>query len=478
MEPIAVYYENVIIYWRPIVILLSVVAGFMISMALYHGKKGSNRYVMALYFPLALLLSLILGRILHWYCHIEQYASFSKALTDFSKGDFLIPGVLMAVWLVAFAVAPFTWSRSHLELLDVIAPGFTFTLAMIRLADSFTDACRGKMLVNNKAFQVLPFAVAVKDNAGNVEYRFATFMISFLLLLIIMMLLLVFYVKDQKWEKKEPLKAYGNTFRMFLALYGGMEVVIDSTRYDAAHLYFPGEALANLNKGASFMGLSQFLGAIFFVYVITYYLAMATKANKTFKKNIIPLIMFIVGIGVGGVSEYLVQRYSGMYLLWYSTQTLGVLVVIASIFWVYSMCINWPPKATQANAVGNVDSIEQSKGDKTTMGIVEAAKKEGMDIAVDEDLDRILMELDKEFEEDEFDREIEEDSEKSKEADSKEDITDSNDDSEKDSEKDSDASNASDDKENVADKEVTKSDDTDNQKSEDGNAKEVETKKE
>lgn len=340
MEPIAIYYGNIIIYWRPVIILLGIVTGFLISLSLYHGKKDSNGYVMSLFFPVALILSLILGKIFHWYCHIEQYDGFLKALTDFSKGDFLIPGVLLAVWISSFVVAPFTTSKSRYEVLDVVAPGFTFTLAMIRLADIYTDACRGKMLVQNKAFQMLPFAVAASDSNGNVEYRFATFMISFILLLFIAVFLFVFYVMNQKIKENKRLKPFGHTFRMFLILYGGMEVVIDSTRYDAAHIHFPGEALEGLNKGASFMGLSQFLGAIFLVYVMVYYLVIATKVNSTFKKNIIPLVLFIIGLGVGGASEYLVQRYSGMYLLWYSTQTLGVIVMITCVFWVYSMCVN------------------------------------------------------------------------------------------------------------------------------------------
>lgn len=346
MEPIAVYFGEMIIYWRHVIIFLGMIAGCMITLALYYGRER-NRYIMAIYFPLTLLFSLILGRVFHWYCYMEQYDGFKDAMTNFAKGDFLIPGVLFAVWMVAFALGPFTRSKSHHEMLDAIAPGLAFILALVRLSDAFTDGCRGKMLVQNKMFQHLPFAIASTDSAGNVEYRFAAFMVSFICLLVITVLLIIFYVKDAGWEKKAPLKTYGHTFRLFLVLYGGMEVVIDSIRYDAAHLSFPGEVLASLNKGASFMGLSQFLGALFCVYVVAYYLMMSTKANKSFKGNIIPLIIFVLGIGIGGVSEYLVQRYSGMYVLWYGTQILGVFMIIVSIAWVYGMCIKKPEERSR-----------------------------------------------------------------------------------------------------------------------------------
>lgn len=342
MEPIAVYYGNIIIYWRSILVVLGVLTGTMITLALYYGRKRP-KYIMALYFPFALLLALIFGRVFHWYCYMEQYESFGAAMTSFARGDFLLPGVLLAVWLVAFALAPFTPGKTRYELLDAITPGLAFVLALIRLSDAYTDACRGKMLVTGEKLQCLPFATAMVDPAGNVEYRFAAFMFSFMILLGITLFLVVFYVKDAGREKKAPLKSDGHTFRWFLVLYGGMEIVIDSIRYDAAHLYFPGKALAFLNKGAGFMGVSQFLGAVFCVYVMIYYVLMSTKANQTFKKNIIPLLLFVAGVFGGGVSEYLVQRYSGMYILWYGTQILGVVVMIASIAWVYELCIKKDP---------------------------------------------------------------------------------------------------------------------------------------
>ncbi|MCR5215963.1 MAG: hypothetical protein K6C69_03430 [Lachnospiraceae bacterium] len=337
-EAIAIYYENIIIYWRTIIIVLGVIAGFFISLSLYKGKKNQG-YTICIYYPLAILASLFMARLVHWYCNIEQYGGIGDALSDFSKGDFLLPGVLIAAYLVALLVAPFSTGKSRYGILDAVVPGLCFILAMIKFSDVFTDVCRGKMIVNNVLFQKLPFAIAVQDHTGTVVYRFATFFVTFLLLCVVTVGLIVFYVMDAKTKRRFPMEEEGHTFRMFLLFYGAVEIVMDSTRYDAAHLYFPGEALANLNKGASFMGLSQMMGAIFVIYVVVYYMKLLAYVNHSFKSCILPLILSLMGLILGGVSEYLVQRYSGMYLIWYSTQSLGVLLMVGCAWYLYRQCL-------------------------------------------------------------------------------------------------------------------------------------------
>ena len=43
-------------------------------------------------------------RVIHWYCHFEQYNGIWGALTDYSTGSYCLPGALLGVWLAALIV--------------------------------------------------------------------------------------------------------------------------------------------------------------------------------------------------------------------------------------------------------------------------------------------------------------------------------------------------------------------------------------
>lgn len=338
MEAIAIYYENTIIYWNSIIIVAGIIVGFFIGLAFY-AKNNKLYFPCFVYLALTTIFSVFLSKIMHWYCHIEQYTSFKNALNNLSGPGYLLPGVLISIWITAFLLSPILNNKSRFSILDPFAPAFAFIFAIIKFSDIFSDTCLGKVVVTNPNFKRLPFAKAVIDSSGNIEYRFATFFVTFLLLLIVTVILVKFYSYNYNNNFKENVSRLGHPFRMFLVLYGGVEVVMDSTRYDASHLYFPGEALASLNKGAGFMGLSQFFGAIFLIYAFIYYLVASIKANGKTKKHILPWIFFVFGLIFGAGAEYLVQRFSGMYLTWYTLQSVGVIMMITSIFILYNTCI-------------------------------------------------------------------------------------------------------------------------------------------
>lgn len=338
MNSIAIYYENTIIYWNSIIIVAGIIAGFFISLAFY---KGSNRlcFPLFIYFPLACICSIYLSKILHWYCHIEQYESFSSAINNLTSPGYLLPGVVIATWLCAILLTPILRNHSRFSILDPIAPGLAFIIAIIKFSDIFSETCLGKVVITNPLFHGLPFSKAILDDSGNIEYRFATFFITFILMVVITVMLVCFYLSSSKNEYNENVKKQGHVFRAFIVLYSSVEIVMDSTRYDASHLYFPGESLESLNKGAGFMGISQFLGAVLMLYCFIYYLIISSKAIGKSKKHILPWILFIIGLGVAGYSEYLVQRHSSMYITWYATQSLGVISMIISIYILYRTCI-------------------------------------------------------------------------------------------------------------------------------------------
>lgn len=338
MEAIAIYYESTIIYWNSIVIVCGIIAGFFIGFALY-SKKSQYNFPCFIYLTVATIMSVFFAKIMHWYTHIEQYDSFKSAVSNLSGPGYLIPGVLIALWLSAVLLSPILKHKSRFTILDPFAPAFAFIIAIIKFSDIFSDTCLGKVIITNPMLCRLPFAKAVVDSAGNEEYRFATFFITFLLMLIVTVMLVTFFINNSAANFKEGISRRGHVFKMFLVLYGGVEVVMDSTRYDASHLYFPGEALASLNKGAGFMGLSQFFGAVFLIFIFGYYIYLSIKANGKIKLHILNWLLFIFGLIFAAGSEYLVQRFSGMYIACYALQSVGVIMMVMNIFILYRTCL-------------------------------------------------------------------------------------------------------------------------------------------
>ena len=43
--------------------------------------------------PLAIALSLLLGRLVHWYCRTSSYDSFEAAMKPFSPGGYALLGI-------------------------------------------------------------------------------------------------------------------------------------------------------------------------------------------------------------------------------------------------------------------------------------------------------------------------------------------------------------------------------------------------
>jgi len=216
----------------------------------------------------------------------------------------------------------------------------------------FSDKCYGKMTFTEPSLQHLPLAAPLVDSDGNVEYRFASFFISAIIMLISAILITFFYIyKSDRFfglviQNIEPnsigTKARvsdGHTFRLFLMLFSAEEVIIDSTRYDASHLFFQGEEFAGLNKGASFMGLSQFISALILLYLFIYYLVVSIKSVKSRGESkkylILTITLFVLGLAAAGGCEYLVQRFTGMYMYIYPGQAAGLCCMMASIIVMY-----------------------------------------------------------------------------------------------------------------------------------------------
>lgn len=356
MNQIAVFYGDTTIYFTSILIALALLTAFVFSLAIYMPR---HRYGVAMwiFFPAATVASVLLSRIIHWYCNTEQYTDFRTAFIDYTTGDYCIIGVIIAVCVVSMLLRLMRLVRSHYDLLDAAAPGLAFVIAMIRFSHIFSDKCYGKMIITEPSLQHLPISAPIISSDGNAEYRFASFFVSFILFLASTVILIVYYLRKndalfaQGVDKNKTdtlplgiLKSDGHTFRLFLMLFSAEEVIIDSTRYDASHLFFTGEQFAGLNKGASFMGLSQFISALILLYLFIYYLVTSVKNTKsiglTKKYLFLTVSLFVIGLAVAGGCEYLVQRFTGMFMYIYPGQAAGLCCMMASIIIMYFRSIS------------------------------------------------------------------------------------------------------------------------------------------
>ena len=103
MNPIAIYSGSTVLYWSSVIIVFGLLASLVLSLSLQRVNGGSST-AMLLFFPLAIILSVPICRVIHWYCHFEQYNGIWGALTDYSTGSYCLPGALLGVWLAALIV--------------------------------------------------------------------------------------------------------------------------------------------------------------------------------------------------------------------------------------------------------------------------------------------------------------------------------------------------------------------------------------
>ena len=333
MNPVAIYTGTLTIYWSAIVVTLGLAAALCLTLALYPMDTGRNTAVWVL-FPFALVFSVTISRAIHWYCHIEMYDSFLTAMTDYSDGSFVLVGVILGVWLAALLVRGLQLTKHTGQLLDAAAPGVALLTVFIRLAAFFNEACRGKVVITDPRFQRLPFASAVTDAAGNVSYRLATWCIEAILMLVVTVLLVVFYCR----HRRDPMKAggsrYGNVARMFLLLFGVVEIILDSTRNDSSMFHFSG-FLRMLNKYINFVSLTQLFCAIAILCVLIHYMKISVRGNGWRWYHIALLVLYVASlVGVGYLGEYRVQRFAA-YLNCYSIMAGSLLVMALVVYIVY-----------------------------------------------------------------------------------------------------------------------------------------------
>lgn len=289
MNQIAVISGKYEIPWAFIIIALSVISWFFFIGALYpSGKKG--RGVLWLFLPLSVAFSFFFARLIYWYSHQSSFDGLYDALTTKDLSAFALLGILPGIVLASALLRPVRLVKDLPWFLDLISAPTLLALGMFSLTCIFSDACRGKTIITAPFFCRLPFSIASPNQQGDIEYRFATFFVGFLLLTILCFAGLAFYFRHKKQK--------GITAAFCLLLFSGAEFVLESTRYDAG--YFPANG---------FVSILQIAAAVFIVGVTVYYSIFAKKKGSLIKTMIPFWILLLLFMGGTGYLEYLVQRH-------------------------------------------------------------------------------------------------------------------------------------------------------------------------
>lgn len=328
MNQIAVCIGGVVIYWSAIVIFLAVAVCFLFAYGLYVANGGKRSAMWAM-LPPAIVLGVVLSRVIHWYCHAEQYSGLISAVTDYSAGDYCLPGAFIGVAVAVLLVKALRLTDSAGKMFDCIAPAATLGVAILRMSALFNDSCRGKIQINTPALQTLPLASPVTTANGAVEYRLATFCIEFIVMLVLFVIVMHYFNKRRSWPMKGNVPVYGNVGLLYLAFYGATQVILDSTRYDSSFLPANG-----------FISLVMILGAASLVLVMVYYTYHSVRVNGFMVKHAVLWVLFVAAAGGTGYMEYLVQRYGNMYLPVYSCMAALLLVMcILLVVMYHTVCL-------------------------------------------------------------------------------------------------------------------------------------------
>ena len=316
MNPIAIIVDNTQIHWDAIIIVLAIPAWFFSFHSLYTANKGS-RLASWIFLPFAVLMGAISSRLLYWYSHVEQYKGFSQALEDFNIGCFSMLGILPGLFLAAVLVRCLRLSRSLPAFLDALVPATAMGMGLMYLSCLFNYNCRGKFTVDIPSMQHLPFATAVPE-AGEMSYRFATFLWS-----AVFMFILAYVCTEFYYIKK---KEHGSTACFFLLLFSAGQFILDSTRYDAEYFPFNG-----------FVSILQIFDGVC-ILALTIGFSIRAIKRKGFKWYYILIWLAQAGaMTATGLMEYMVQRYSDQHLKYYGFMGLSCVAMFAIGFALYLM---------------------------------------------------------------------------------------------------------------------------------------------
>ena len=316
MEKVAFINGGTFVYWSSIILTIAVIAAIA-CFAGFYLWKSKNGMALSLTVPVALLLSVVIARWVHWYCLTDSYSSLAAAMTDYTWGGYALMGAFFGCLLTACIMRLIRVSTNLPEMLDSMCLAGGVGIAAGRLASLFNASDRGQIVADTVQ---LPFAYPVTNAvSGAAENRLATFMLQSMstaaIVALILLYLLVCAVRRKKVRD-------GDVTLLFLLLYGTCQIILDSTRYDSLFM-----------RSNGFVSIVQILGLIAVLVAIITFSVRAVRA-RGFKWYFALLwILQLAVMGGAGYMEYYVQRHGDQAAFAYRNMGiyLAVMVLIALI---------------------------------------------------------------------------------------------------------------------------------------------------
>ena len=310
MNQAALLLDGSTIYWYSVLLALAVLAGvcFYLSCCAHRGIPMGRALFTAL---MGMVLSMVLSRLLYWYCRPSTFSSWTRALTSLRTDTYALAGAFAGCGLAALL----TQGRRAGALLDCMSVGGCAAIALGRLACFATTADRGPVLLQLRR---LPWAAPITVASGAVEYRLATFVLQSIVaaVLFLILLALLFGKKNRR---------AGDLTLFFLLVYCSSQVVLDSTRYDALHI-----------RSNGFISMVQLLCAIVLVVCFLLLAVRAAKSRGMMGFRLPALILTALALlGGAGYMEYYVQRHARLAAQSYAIMSLclaGILVICLCLY--------------------------------------------------------------------------------------------------------------------------------------------------
>ena len=311
MEKIAFIFGDHFFYWSTILITLGAAVAVCLFLSLYCGKSKHPTGGFAVV-PLALVLSVLASRLLHWYCYEESYPSLMAAITDYSQGGFALLGCFAGCLLAAVVTRILRFHRNLPMMLDCMCLAGGAGIAVGRLSAFFNASDRGQVV---ESLRSLPWVYPVVNSVSGVtEYRLATFMLQATVVGAFTLLILLWYA-----AKRESRRRDGDAALLFLLCYGASEILLDSTRYDS--MYF---------RSNGFVSIVQVLGAAVLGMCIVIFSIRLVKTRGFRKRYLVLWTVMLALVGCAGYMEYHVQRHGNEAVFAYSVMG-GCLLALVGI---------------------------------------------------------------------------------------------------------------------------------------------------
>lgn len=314
MENVGFILGKTYIYWSSVVLAIAAVVAvcMFLGLRLSSGEKMTGALVLV---PFAVLLSMVLGRFVHWYCNPDSYPGFLAAMSDYSSGNYALLGVFAGCALTACVLWLLGIEKDISGTLDCMAVAGALGMAVGRLNHLFNSFDRGMVVHSIRSLPlVYPVVNAV---SGESEYRLATFMLQAIVAGVLFVVLTVFYLAKGRNNR-------GDTCLLFLLCHGASQILLDSTRYDSLFL-----------RSNGFVSLAQIVGAVLIALSIVLFSVRLVR-SRGWKWWYVLLWVAVVGLlTCAGIMEYLVQRRGNEAAKFYyiMTAALGGVAAVGVALW-------------------------------------------------------------------------------------------------------------------------------------------------